>query len=174
MRARREALPQGERVRRSDAASSRLAGLEELGRATLVAAYAPTRAELVPRLDGRPLLYPRVTTQAPRLRFHRVIGPAALRIGAFGVGEPDPGTPEVPAEEIDLFVVPGLAFDRAGQRLGYGGGYYDELIRHVRARGGRGLFVGLGFAFQLVERVPAGDGDARLDCVVTDAAVVRP
>ena len=61
---------------------------------------------------------------------------------------------------------------RQGRRLGYGGGYYDELAQRLRAHG-RGFLVGLGYDFQLVERCPTGDGDVALDCIVTDARVVR-
>jgi 5-formyltetrahydrofolate cyclo-ligase len=109
---------------------------------------------------------PRVTAMSPRLRFHSPTGP--LRPGRYGILEPDPDAPEVPAEEVDVFLVPGLAFDEAGGRLGFGGGYYDELGATVR-----GLLVGIGFDFQLVERCPTGDGDVAIDCVVTDARVVR-
>jgi 5-formyltetrahydrofolate cyclo-ligase len=69
-------------------------------------------------------------------------------------------------------ILPGLAFDRDGRRLGYGGGYYDEAVGRLRAAG-RGFLVALGYDFQLVERCPAGDGDVTVDCVVTDAQVVR-
>lgn len=172
MRERREALTADERARAAGAASARLATLPELAGARLVAAFAPRGAEIAPRLEGKQVVFPRVSTGAPRLRFHAV-APADLRPGAFGVAEPDAAAPEVSAEDIDLFVVPGLAFDRRGQRLGYGGGFYDELIAHVRGAG-RGRFVGVGYDFQLVERCPAGPEDAALDCVVTDAQVVRP
>ena len=92
--------------------------------------------------------------------------------GPFGILEPDRGAPEVPLERIDLFLVPGLAFDGQGHRLGFGGGYYDEIGALLRAAG-RGLMIGLGFDFQLVESCPAGEGDVSLDCLVTDARVVR-
>ena len=73
-----------------------------------------------------------------------------------------------------MLLVPGLAFDGQGRRLGYGGGYYDETVRRLRGRGtGRGFLVGVGFDFQLIDHCPAGEGDVTIDCVVTDARVVR-
>jgi 5-formyltetrahydrofolate cyclo-ligase len=71
-----------------------------------------------------------------------------------------------------VILLPGLAFDQEGHRLGYGGGYYDEVGALVR-REGKALLVGLGFDFQLVDRCPAADGDVDIDRVVTDARVVR-
>jgi 5-formyltetrahydrofolate cyclo-ligase len=174
MRERREALGPDERARRSAEAAARLEALPEMAGARVVAAFAPKGSEIAPGFGSKDIVFPRATDGAPRLRFHRVPSAADLRPGAFGVNEPDAATPEVAADAIDVFVVPGLAFDHEGHRLGYGGGYYDELIAHVRSRAGRGLFVGLGFDFQLVERCPAGVGDAAVDLVVTDARVVRP
>lgn len=92
--------------------------------------------------------------------------------GAFGVQEPASSCPEISIADLDVVVMPGLAFDQRGARLGYGGGYYDEVAARVRA-GGRGFLVGVGFDFQLLERCPAGEGDVHIDCVVTDAQVVR-
>lgn len=176
---RRAALSPAERDRCSRAAADHLAGLPELGAARAVAGFVATPAEIDPALAltragqrGATVAYPRVTAGQPRLRFHRVDDPAALRPGAFGILEPPEALPEVAPEELDVILVPGLAFDAAGRRLGYGGGYYDELGGLMR-RQGRALLVGLGFDFQLVDRCPAGSGDVDIDSVVTDARVVR-
>jgi 5-formyltetrahydrofolate cyclo-ligase len=121
------------------------------------------------------IVFPRVTNLDPRLRFHRVEGPHELVAGPMGLLEPADHCAEVSLDAIDVFVVPGLAFDRRGQRLGYGGGYYDEVAARVRARrdGRRAFLVGVGFDFQMVDRCPAGERDVAIDCVVTDARVVR-
>jgi 5-formyltetrahydrofolate cyclo-ligase len=176
---RRAALSAEERARRSRAACGRLAALPELAAARAVAGFVATPAEIDPAealaevgRRGGTVAYPRVTTGVPRLRFHRVEAPTDLRPGAFGVLEPREDCPEVPPGDLDVIVVPGLVFDEAGRRLGYGGGYYDELGGLVR-REGRALLIGLGYDFQLVDRCPAGEGDVALDGVVTDARVVR-
>ena len=70
------------------------------------------------------------------------------------------------AADLDCLVVPGLAFDRAGGRLGHGGGHYDRLLA-----GPRGLTVGLAREDQCVASVPCGPGDIRLDFIVTEEAV---
>jgi 5-formyltetrahydrofolate cyclo-ligase len=98
-----------------------------------------------------------------------------LVFGIFGLLEPAPDFPEFAAHEIDVFMVPGLAFDKRGARVGYGGGYYDELAAYVRAHpdATNARFVGYAFDFQLVEACPAGEWDVPLDAIVTDECVVR-
>src|SRR5207302_6795888 len=87
---------------------------------------------------------------------------------AYGPKEPahrvslDPG-------EVDVVVAPGLAFDRRGHRLGFGGAHYDRYLAKMSPDATR---VGIGFSLQLVDRVPAGPLDERLDLVVTEAGVV--
>jgi 5-formyltetrahydrofolate cyclo-ligase len=176
---RRAALSPQERAGRSRAVAQRLAALPELASARAVAGFLATPAELDPgealaevERRGGAVVYPRVTTGQPRLRFHRVAGPTDLHPGAYGILEPHEACPEVAAQDLDVILVPGLAFDAQGHRLGYGRGYYDEVGGLVR-RQGRALLVGVGFDFQLVDRCPAGDGDVDIDSVVTDARVVR-
>jgi 5-formyltetrahydrofolate cyclo-ligase len=118
------------------------------------------------------VVYPRVTAGQPRLRFHWVAGPDDLQPGAYGILEPQEACPEVAAGDLDVILLPGLAFDPAGGRLGYGGGYYDEVGGLVR-REGRALLVGVGYDFQVVDRCPAGEDDVGIDRVVTEARVVR-
>jgi 5-formyltetrahydrofolate cyclo-ligase len=179
MRASREGVAAGERGRMGLAASEALLALPELQAARVFSAYVPTRGELdisamvAQRVAaGATVVYPRVATERPRLRFHVVVGETPLNVGAFGILEPPVDAPEIPAEAIDVVLVPGLAFDAEGRRLGYGGGYYDELAQRLRAHGG-GFLVGLGYDFQIIERCPTGDGDVTLDCIVTDARVIR-
>lgn len=97
----------------------------------------------------------------------------ALRGGRLGVMEPvDVRWTDL--QDVDVAVVPGVAFDGAGRRLGYGGGYYDRILAGVE-RGGRGsLFrVGLAFEFQVFEDIPAADHDVWMDAVVTEKRVLR-
>ena len=180
MRARREALDPGARAAASLRACQQVLTLPEVQAARTLALFAATRGELdlSPLADDRrgagiPLLYPRVVADlSPRLRFHVISRPEQLSVGAYGILEPPADAPEVLAEEIDVVLVPGLAFDEGGRRLGYGGGYYDEVAARLRAAG-QGFLLGVGFDFQLIETCPADERDVAIDCVVTDARIVR-
>jgi len=176
---RRSALTTEEREERSRRAARRLAELPELAGARAVAGFLAIRAEIDPAealaevgRRGGTVVYPRVTAGQPRLRFHWVAGPDDLRPGAYGILEPQEACPEVPPQDLDVILLPGLAFDAAGHRLGYGGGYYDEVGGLVR-REGRALLLGVGYDFQVVDRCPAGEDDVTIDGVVTDDRVLR-
>ena len=103
------------------------------------------------------------------LAFHRWRPQDRLVRGVFNIQVPDHNTPTV---EPDILLMPLLAFDAKGRRIGYGGGYYDRTIPAIRARR-KLLAVGIAFAAQEVERVPNDRFDQRLDWVVTEHAVRR-
>lgn len=110
---------------------------------------------------GRRLICPRVDRAARRLRLHEVGRPAVdFRAGAFGIPEPRPNLPEVDPAEVDFVLVPGLAFDRRGYRLGRGAGYYDRLLPRIGAEVPR---VALALSPQLVDEVPIEPHDRPVD-----------
>lgn len=184
MAERREALTQAQRVEWATLAADVFLDLPEARQARRVAGFVSTRSEidtasLLDRIRqlGIDVVLPRVSTGLipPRLRFHRADRREDLVLGIFGLLEPASDAPEVPSHEIDLFMVPGLAFDRRGTRVGYGGGYYDELAAFVRAHpdAANARFVGLCFDFQILDACPSGEWDVPLDLVVSDARIVR-
>jgi len=126
----------------------------------IAAAQASGRRVAVPRIEGgviRFLYLPRDAGTLPR--------------DAWGIPVPEPGwEPFVAAQAPHALVAaPGLAFDRAGNRLGRGKGYYDGFLRSARAGGGAGLTaIGLCFSEQIVENVPHTERDERLQGVVSD------
>jgi 5-formyltetrahydrofolate cyclo-ligase len=82
--------------------------------------------------------------------------------GKFGIREPLPSCTEVPLNRLDLVLVPGVAFDARGARLGRGKGFYDRLLADVR-----GTKCGVAFEEQIVDAVPVGPLDIRLNCILT-------
>jgi 5-formyltetrahydrofolate cyclo-ligase len=156
-------------------AQERLLTLPELAACRIVSLYA-ARSDEVPtdrlfaalRRRGTRLAFPRVA--AEELVLHAVDAPDELEPGWRGIREPSERAPGVAPEAVDLFVVPGLRFDRLGGRLGRGGGHYDRLLARARPAA---LRVGLCFDDQLVARVPTGHGDARMDVVVTPDELIR-
>jgi 5-formyltetrahydrofolate cyclo-ligase len=118
---------------------------------------------------GVKLAVPRVVGRNAALVFHDYDAGTDLRPGTFGVPEPDPASPRaLPA----LLLVPLLAFDRTGRRLGYGGGYYDRTLKDLRAKGPL-TAVGVAYAGQEVENLPHDDHDECLDMVLTEAGLSR-
>lgn len=138
-----------------------------------VAGYLPMRSEIdpLPALteSGRAILLPAVLAPRQPLEFRPWAPGEPLEDGPFGTRHPRPG----PAPRPAIVVVPLLAFDRSGGRLGYGGGFYD---RTLAALGATGPLTAVGFAYaaQEVEEVPTGEFDVALDAVVTEAGVVAP
>ena len=117
--------------------------------------------------DGKRLSYPRV--KGTGLEFVAVSGLGDLAPGSYGIPEPT-GERLVPYPELDLLVVPGVAFDLSGHRLGYGKGYYDRalaLCRPVLER------VGFAYEFQVVEQLPADPHDCRLTRLVTEQRILH-
>ena len=136
----------------------------------MVAAFFPlaTEPDLLPLLGTgaeSSFCYPRV--EDDHLAFYHVGDPGTLVKGKFGVREPAPGIHEaVEDAEIDLLLVPGLAFSpRDGMRLGRGGGFYD---RFLHGSDGKATTIGVCFSFQLRNDIPAEAFDAPVDRVITD------
>ena len=88
--------------------------------------------------------------------------------GKFGVREPAAHCAEIPLEKFDLVLVPGTAFDLRGNRLGRGHGFYDRLLEKVS-----GVKCGVGYDFQLIENIPAGPHDVKVDFIFTPARCIK-
>ena len=141
--------------------------------ARVLALYSPINNEVqtrllftVARVEGKRVCYPRIKSE--RLEFLEVTSPHELVPGCFGVAEPQTGKP-LPVTEVDLLVVPGVAFDRAGHRLGYGKGFYDRELARVSTVA---VSVGLCFDFQLCERLPRQSHDQPVQFIATEAEFI--
>jgi 5-formyltetrahydrofolate cyclo-ligase len=120
---------------------------------------------------GLTVVYPRTLPETRGMTLHRVASLDHLRTGSYGIREPDvERCPEVAEESIDAALVPGLAWDRGGNRLGRGAGYYDRLFGNPAWRGFR---CGIFFSLQEVDEIPAEPWDLPLDAVVTEGEVWR-
>ncbi len=105
------------------------------------------------------------------LSFSIISSISELKSGSFGIMEPDPDKFSfVHPEAIDIVIVPGIAFDRVGNRIGYGKGYYDSflsLLSHSQ------LKIGLCFDFQIFDKLPYDSFDVPVDCVITESLVIQ-
>jgi 5-formyltetrahydrofolate cyclo-ligase len=172
--ARRDALPAAERQQAAEAIAARAFPVAvETG--AIVAGFMPMKSEINPlplmrRLAaaGAGLALPVVVGRGKPLIMRAWVFGEALASGVWGIREPPPTAPEVAP---DIVIVPLLAFDRAGHRIGYGAGYYDLTIAALRGRQAV-VAVGLAFAAQEIAAVPASPHDAPLDLVLTEREVI--
>lgn len=119
--------------------------------------------------EGATLCLPVMVGKGKPLDFRAWMPGAPLRTVIWGIREPEETAPLV---EPDILLMPLLAFDRGGARLGYGGGFYDRTLRALRRRK-QVIAVGLAFASQEVDAVPHLDYDERLDWVLTPEGPIR-
>jgi len=177
----RDALAPGERAARSAAIAARMLAHPSWAAARRVLLTAPYRSEWDARAviddalaTGREVSLPRVDARRRMLEPVRIVDPGRDLVPGFhGIPEPAAHCALAEVASIEWVLVPGIAFDRDGRRLGYGGGYYDRLLPRLPADCRR---VAGAFAGQCVDRVPSAPHDARVDVLVTedDVVVDRP
>ncbi len=163
-----------------DKAQARLLGHPVFRKAGTIMVYLAFRGEVATALiveralaEGKVVTAPVTLKSERRLLPLRLGGrPGELRSGAYGILEPDPSVCEaVPAEKLELVVVPGVAFDESGGRLGYGGGYYDRFLG-LEATGA--VRAALAYEIQMAEEsLPLDAYDIRVDLVFTDRRVIE-
>jgi 5-formyltetrahydrofolate cyclo-ligase len=139
---------------------------------TIVSGYSPIRSEIdpVPLMrvlagQGARLALPAVMARGKSLAFRAWSAGDRLMLGPLGILEPSPAAAELIP---DIMLVPLAAFDRAGHRIGYGAGHYDYTLAHVRKMKPI-IAIGVAFAVQEIEAVPALPHDVALDYVLTEA-----
>lgn len=182
MRLRREALSPRERMAAADALATQLQSLPETITDQRVAGYWAVRGELslhrlLAQLHARGQRYHLpVLTDESALRFAPWKSGDPVHPNRFGIPEPSvrANTPLAP-EQIELVLVPLLAFDRSGNRLGSGAGYYDRSFAFLRQgeRPREPLLVGIGYAFQEVPALEREAWDVALDFVCTERELIE-
>ncbi len=178
MRGIRKALPEQACAERSSRIAARLSALAPFDQSRRVALFWPIQRHH--EVDLRALsaalrakecrvALPRVDPASGAMTFHFVIDSSTLVEGPSGLCEPSADEPLAAAGELDAIVVPALAVDPRGHRIGYGRGYYD---RALPAFSPPAVTVAVAFDFQLVAEVPNTEGDVTVGWIVTDARVL--
>ncbi|MCP4006987.1 MAG: 5-formyltetrahydrofolate cyclo-ligase [bacterium] len=165
----------GDRREATRTVLERLLTMPELLSASRVALYAAIQDEVplgtalrhIAERGGRAAM-PRLIPSG--MEFREVRPDKPLRPGYRGILEPGPEALRVDLRKIDLFVVPGLLFDRTGGRLGRGGGYYDRALAEASPDA---LRVGICYADRIVETLPFEEWDIPMNLVVTESEVIR-
>jgi 5-formyltetrahydrofolate cyclo-ligase len=174
MRGLRNALPAPACAERSARIVERLTALEPIARAPSIALFWPIQErhevdlralDAGLRARGARVAYPAVDPETRVMTFRFVDHPDSMQEHGFGFREPPPAAPEAAPGDLGAVVVPALAVDPAGHRIGYGAGYYDATLP---AYAPPAASIVVAFDFQLIAEVPVMAGDVRLDWVVTD------
>jgi len=167
----RSGMSAKERAEKAARIAGRIAALPEYRSASAVLIYAalPGEVDLQPLADhpasaGKRFAYPVCVSRTDM----KAMIPGGWKRGAFGIREPDPACSEdIPPEDLDLVICPGVAFEETGTRLGMGGGYYDRFLpRCTRAK-----FIMAAFEAQHAGTLPREGTDIRMDRIVTEDAV---
>lgn len=181
LRAARQALPPRGIAQRSEQIAERVLSLSDYRSARSVACFAPmpgknevdlSSVDAAARRAQKVVYYPFMdpTESGFRTGFRLVADPSELVDRGRGFAEPPPAAPEAKRGDIDLVLVPALAADGMGQRLGYGAGFYDSTLPDVRPPARAVVVV---FGFQLLAELPVEEHDVRCDVVVSDDRIIE-
>ncbi len=173
----RDALALDVRAKMNRVITAKLLALPEYQQAKTILAYMNIGSEfdatdfirdLLAR--GKTLVLPKVNQATKTLDIFQVKNPTTdLLPGVWGIAEPDPTKCQlISIREVDFVLVPGLAFDASGQRVGYGGGYYDKLLAASDKNLRR---VAAAYAMQFVSSVPALPHDLKVDILITETLI---
>lgn len=171
---RRDLLTVEQRVAAAEAAAAMPIHLE-IRPGTIVAGYSPINSEIDPfplmralEEQGAELALPVIVKRDHPLIFRSWSPDEGLVRGSYGIFQPSSDAPDV---DPDIVLVPLAAFDKAGHRIGYGRGYYDRTLHQLRAMK-KMTVIGIAFAVQEIEIVPALPHDEQLDCVLTERELI--
>jgi len=160
----------------SEKVRENLLSLPEFKTAKVIASYVAKKDEVqttdilkLALASGKRVIVPRSDVSSGTLRFHEISSLDGLRPGTFGILEPSADSQYVPLGDSDIVLVPLVAWDFRGHRVGYGKGYFD---RELKSRG-EALCVGLAFEVQVQDSVPSTPTDVPMDVIVTDRRVLR-
>ena len=171
---RRDEMPAAARAAAAEAIAARPLPVT-VSAGTVVSGFSAIRSEINPMpllrrfaAAGAQLALPTIVSRGQPLRFRVFSFGQELDRGQWGIREPKPDAPEV---DPDVLIVPLAAFDRRGNRIGYGAGYYDRTLHALRGKKPI-TAIGLAFALQEVAKIPALPHDARLDLVLTEREMI--
>ncbi|HEY2735372.1 MAG TPA: 5-formyltetrahydrofolate cyclo-ligase, partial [Polyangiales bacterium] len=174
MRSIRRVMPAASCRERSDKANARVIALPEFARARTVIAYSAMNKELdlLNVLQhalslGKQTGLPRVDDETLALHAYELGAP--LEESGFGMLEPLASSALIDPADVDLILVPALALDGAGHRIGYGRAFYDQLLPKLP----RAFRVGVAYDFQVVPEIPNDPHDVPMHCIVSDARTLR-
>lgn len=177
----RDAIPEGTQVLKSVAVWKYFFDTEEYKAAKTVMLYSDIKSEVKTTVfaeriisDGKRLVFPVCNKETREITPYAVSGISKLRAQAYGILEPSEELIRlgeilaVSKDEIDIVVVPAIVFDLFGDRIGYGGGFYDRFLKDFK-----GFKVGVSYSECVCYSVPAEETDVKVDMLITEAGCER-
>ena len=164
----RDQIPEAERKKKSEAIIKRLEGLKEFSQAEKILAYfsfgseVETKESLENWAREKQLYLPRLNEDSS----FQALPYGPLKENRYRIAEPAEG---IPAKKLDMIILPGLAFDRNGGRLGMGKGYYDRFLAEMKGV----LRIALAFQEQVLDSIPLSTYDESVDLIITDCEIIR-
>lgn len=122
----------------------------------LIQKYFGKKKIIVPKIRGRAIC------------LYELHHPGKFKKGRFGIREPKICLPRRVFSEIDCALIPAIAFDKGGHRIGFGGGYFDRLLKKLHC-----TTIGLAYEFQIIDKVPVGSYDVAVEYIVTERRIIR-
>jgi len=172
---RRNELTTYEVLKKSNEIIANLKKLNEFKNAEKIACYISFNNEVYTHglikeyLNKKEVLVPFIDREKKEIRLAHIKSWKELEQGAYGILEPKKEALRIKDySHIDVILVPGIAFDLRGYRIGYGKGYFDRLLAKVN-----GYKVGLAYDFQVLEKIPADKHDIRMDAIVTEKRIIK-
>jgi len=176
---RRDNIPQEIKTDKSAIIKKKLFSLHEFMNAEIVCFYASFRSEVETLTMikeslamGKRVVLPKVQIKEHRVALCEIEDINELTIGHKGIPEPmSLNEHALLIDEVDIFVIPGVSFDYACNRLGYGGGYYDMLLAQRKKKA---PIIALAFEEQLVDEIPSEPHDIKVEMIITDKRLIKP
>lgn len=175
-RDKRKSLSPDSYAKKSASIRGKLENLEEFKSAKKIMAYVSTNEEVDTRDLIKDCFKKGLTVYIPKvdrneLKIIPVRSWEVLEPGTFSILEPmmNEASEEAQPEELDLILIPGIAFDRRGHRIGHGKGFYDRILKKTKA-----YKIGLAFHEQIVDEIPNEEHDVAMDLIITDNSLITP
>jgi len=118
--------------------------------------------------EEKQFILPRVNIENTTLTLYHIKSLEDLEKGTFRIPEPSQDLEKVKPEEIDLAIIPGIAFAKNGHRIGYGGGFYDKLLKKINCP-----TIGIAYEFQIIETIPTEDHDEKTNILITENNIIH-
>ncbi len=175
----RDAIPQEIKTDKNAIIKKKLFSLQEFMNAEVVFFYASFRSEVETHsmiresLEmGKRVMLPKVQIDGHLVKLYEIQDIHELSPGHMGIPEPSfNNTYPLSIDEVNMIIIPGVAFDYSGNRLGYGGGYYDMLLAQRKKKA---PIIALAYEEQLVDEIPSEPHDIKIDMIITDKRIIKP